>query len=49
MYGVLNEIYLQNFFMMSVTFRDEICSRKKESNESSPTMIGYSNATVIIL
>ena len=39
MYEVLNEVYLQNFLGMGVTFRDEC-------NEPSFIMIGYSDATV---
>jgi len=42
MHEVLNEVYLQNLSLMGITFRDE-------SNEPSSTMIGYSNATIIIL
>ena len=41
MYEVVNKIYLRNFFMDVFNFRDE-------SNESSFTMIGYSDGTVII-
>ena len=39
MHGVLNEVYLRIFLQITVTFRDE-------SNESSSTMIGYSDATI---
>ena len=41
MHRVLNEIYLRNLFTDVVTFRDE-------SNEPSPTVIGYSDATVTV-
>ena len=39
MHGVLNKVYLRNFSLISVTFRDE-------SNEPSSTMIGYNDTTV---
>jgi hypothetical protein len=42
MYGILNEVYLQNLFTVGITFRDK-------SNELSFIMICYSNITVIIL
>ena len=41
-YGILNEVYLQKIFTVSITFRDK-------SNELSFIMIRYSNITVIIL
>jgi len=41
MHRVLNKIYLRNLFTDVVTFRDE-------SNEPSPTVIGYSDATVTV-
>ena len=40
LYGVLNEVYLQNIF--SVTFQDE-------SNDSSSVLISYIDATVTAL
>ena len=39
MYGVLNKVYLRNFFTICVTFRDE-------SNEPNSTIIIYNDATV---
>jgi len=42
MHEILNEVYLRNIIQMDVIFRDE-------SNESSFTMIGYSDATVTAL